>query len=68
MDSTSSLICGIVGALDHLEVRKALGKPIVDRLRAWLDDMLPRFEPTTPMAIVGQVLSVESYPGNFLSE
>ena len=42
---------GIVGTLEHLEVRKALGTPIVDRLRAWLEDMLPRFEPRTPMAI-----------------
>jgi transposase len=42
---------GIAGTLEHLEVRRAIGAPIVERLEKWWREQLPRFEPRSPMAV-----------------
>jgi transposase len=39
----------IIGTPEHLALRKRRGAPIVERMRAWVDEMLPRFEPKSPM-------------------
>jgi transposase len=40
----------IVGTPDHLALRQQRSAPILERLREWRDEMMPLFEPKSPMA------------------